>query len=477
MKFTNSGLMGINESNVEDIAGLYQKKYGAYIDAYNQFSIKRKINESLSPWEIAALGNQFDQFNNYKTFCESTNNLAALGVIPQIALDVITASVGTSIIPLLASVQPMREEHGIVYYKQIKSVNAAGGYTAGQVISDPLSRDNPGDGTFGTMRKTMVLTKTKASTTEYDANIPGVPVRPGFIELNVPGVGYGKDDYYGKILGFGFSGTIDYETGAVHLVFDKAPDADIDISVIYDIDVDSVKSLDKIRGSLLTKDIRAKVWALQADVGAFASFAFNQRFGRSAVDEVAADLTTELTRTMNTAAVKELYAHSKGNVTWDAKPSQYISYTEHKLSFIDAIAQAEKNINKNSGANAANRYICGAAAAAILRGMPNFQIADNAATVSVGLYGTYDGIPVIRATDVIPDNEMLLVSNAGNYFNAPLAYAPFMPLMVTNTVQSVNNPFSSTQAAGIWAGLTTLNDNLISKITIANTPIGTDVSA
>lgn len=468
----NTNLMSINEANVDDIANIYFDKYRNQIDAYISQGIHSKINESVSPWEVAALGQQLDQFRNYQNFCENNANLAALGVIPQIALDVITASVGTSIIPLLASVQPMREEHGIVYYKQIRSVNAAGGYDANGVITDPLSRDNPGDGTFGTMRKQETLGELEDAATTFAGNVGALPLRPGFIEINIPGVGSGRDDFNGKILGFGFSGTVNYETGAINLTFEQEATEGTPVQIIYDIDIDSTGHLDKIKGSLLSKDIRARVWALAADVGAFASFAFNQRFGRSAVDEVAQDLTSELTRTLNTAVIKELFGNSVGNVTWDAKPTQYVSYAEHKLTFVDSIAQAEKNLHMNSGANSANRYICGAGAAAILRGMPNFQLAANASTVSVGLYGTLDGIPVVRATGVMPDNEMLVLSNADNYFNAPLAYAPFMPLMVTNTVQSVNNPFSSTQAAGVWAGLTTLNKNLITKLTIVNKPMG-----
>lgn len=472
MSFTNTGLMAINESTIETVAEAYHKKYAQYFNAYANRSIHRKINESVNTWELAALGQQLDQYKNYQTFCENNSNLSALGVIPQVALDVITASVGTSIIPLLASVQPMKEEHGLVYYKQIRASQEAGGYLANQVISDPLSRDVPGDGTLGAMRKKETLVKTTDGTTEYTANLTTLPVRPGFVRINVPGVGVGQDDYHGKILGFGFSGEVNYDTGVVTLTFAKAPAADSEVEVIYDVDIDSTKTLPKIKGSLLTKDIRAKVWALQADIGAFASFAFNQRFGRSAADETAQDLTDEITRTMNTAAVLELYKNAVGVATWNANPSQQISYAEHKLTFIDAIAQAEKNLHKNSGANAANRYIAGSAAAAILRGLPNFQVADNPSTVSVGLYGTLDGVPVIRATDVMPDDEMLVISNAGNYFNAPLAYAPFMPLMVTNTVQSAANPFSSTQAAGVWAGLTTLNNNLITKLKIENKPIG-----
>ena len=35
-----------------------------------------------------------------------------------------------------------------------------------------------------------------------------------------------------------------------------------------------------------------------------------------------------------------------------------------------------------------------------------------------------------------------------------------MPLMMTNTVQSVDNPFRSAQAAGIWSAFTSVNPNL-----------------
>lgn len=97
-----------------------------------------------------------------------------------------------------------------------------------------------------------------------------------------------------------------------------------------------------------------------------------------------------------------------------------------KLTFIDAVAQAESVLYQQSGASLANRFIAGKSAAATLRGMPNFELASDVATVSVGLFGYYDGVPVIRASGVngLDDDDILLVSNAGNYFAAPLAYAP-----------------------------------------------------
>lgn len=461
-------LAEINESSADTQASIYAEKYAEQIDIYESHSIKAKVNESLSPFEVVAIGQQLDQFTNYAKFVESQGNLGSLGAIPQVALDVITASVGASILPLLASIQPMQEEHGIVYYKAMKAMQTGGGYTSGDVISSPLQRDNPGDGTLGGNRKKVTLVSpTVNSTLSYSGNITSVPLRPLRLDINIPGVGFGKDDGAGSILGFGFSGTINYTTGAWTIVFAANPGADKVVSAIFDIDVDSAASLDKVQANLLTKDIRAQIWALSADVGAFANFAFSQRFGRSAVDEVAADLTNEITRILNTNAINTLIANlpTSGYTTWNRTPADAgISYAEHKLTFIDAVAASEAQLHAQSGAPAANRYIGGKTACAVLRGMPDFQIAPDAGQVSVGLYGYYDGVPVIRATGVVADNEMILLSNAGNYFAAPLAYAPFMPLMVTNTVQSPNNPFRQTTAAGVWSGMTALNGNLTTKI-------------
>lgn len=318
---------------------------------------------------------------------------------------------------------------GIVYYKQVVAQQSSGGYTAGQVIASPLTRDLPGDGSLGGARKQVTLATTTAATV-YSGNIAAAPVRAYKLNVNIAGVGFGSDDGQGNILGFGFSGTIVYATGAWTITLQAAPTAGILIQAIYDVDVDSTSTLDAIQGSLLTKDIRAQVWAIKSDVGAFANFAFSQRFGRSAIDEVAQDLSTELTRTLNTNVISALVANVPvaSASTWISTPPTGVSYAEHKLTFIDAIAEAEAILHLASGAPTANRYIAGRTAAAVLRGMPDFKIASDAASVSVGLYGYYDGIPVIRATGVLADGDLMLLSNAGNYFNAPIAYAPFMPL-------------------------------------------------
>ena len=464
----------LNEQSVDLMAEGYHKKYKTLVEAYEKGAQKTRIGESLSSFEIAALGQQLDQFEDYRRFQESMSNLGALGAVPQVASEVIVAANANSVIPLLASVQPVKEEHTIVYFKTTTTNDKTYQDTKG-VISDPRDLDNPGDGTLGAARVKVALpTKVSGTVKTVQGNIESkyLPLRPRYVEVNIDGVGFGKDDGEGHFVAFGFEGTIDYQTGAYKIVVDPTATITGDkvVTIIADRDVDSANEITKVQTQLQTTDITAEVMALATDMGHFASFAFQNRFGKTAIDEVATDLTQELTRVMNTRAVTELATTAKQTtIEFDRTPPASVSYAEHKLSFVDTIAEAEIALHKASGANAINRIIVGSTAAATLRGMPDFVMDEDASRVAVGLYGYYDGIPVIRATNVkgVEDGDMVCINNNdSNYFNAPLVYAPFMPLMVTNTVQHANNPFRNTMAAGVWAGIKTVNPNLGLKVKI-----------
>ena len=421
----------LNEQSVDLMAEGYHKKYKTLVEAYEKGAQKTRIGESLSSFEIAALGQQLDQFEDYRKFQESMSNLGALGAVPQVASEVIVAANANSVIPLLASVQPVKEEHTIVYFKTTTTNDKTYQNTKG-VISDPRDLDNPGDGTLGAARVKLPLpNKVSGTVKTVQGNIDSkyLPLRPRYVEVAIDGVGFGKDDGEGHFVAFGFEGTIDYQTGAYKIVVDPTATITGDkvVTIIADRDVDSANEITKVQTQLQTTDITAEVMALATDMGHFASFAFQNRFGKTAIDEVATDLTQELTRVMNTRAVTELATTAKQTtIEFDRTPPASVSYAEHKLSFVDTIAEAEIALHKASGANAINRIIVGSTAAATLRGMPDFVMDEDASRVAVGLYGYYDGIPVIRATNVkgVEDGDMVCINNNdSNYFNAQIGRA------------------------------------------------------
>lgn len=452
----------------DDAANFYIEKYPQYMNIFESKNAKSRVKESVSAFDIIGMGRQLDSFNDYRRFCESQSNLSSLGVIPEIALDVIT-SVGTlSVIPLLASTQPLAEEHGVVYFKQRTAGSTGNGYTIGDVIADPRSLDNVSRDTagFGSNQTTIEI-PTVAATLTYTGTL-ATKLRPYKVNILSSVSGAIQDNGKGKLIGYGVQGEINYETGAYTIVFKEDPGAGV-LSAIIDRDVDAQEDLESIRNRLDSKEIRARIWALKTDVGAFANFAFANRFKRNPSDETAQDLTDELVRTMNTAAVEELIKAiiplDPAKVpTWKTTPSAGVGAADHKTGFIDTLATAERILHEQSGVNTINRIVAGIDAAQAIRGMPSFVPDTSAAVNSVGLYGYLDGVPVIRASHVLDDKQAVVLGNAGGYFNAPLVHAPYMPLMITSTVQSPNNPFRSTQAAGIWAGLTAVNPNLATYI-------------
>lgn len=465
----------INEDNHQrndDQANMYFEKYPDQLEAFESNSILAKVNESLSSLDVITMGRQLDQYSGYQNFVnENFTGLSSLGAIPRVALDVITASVGNSILPLISSIQPIQEEHGIVYYKQMRASQAAGGYSKGQTIRDPLSRDTLGDGTLGANRVQVVVGTGDDTTKDFSGSLSTEKIRPNTLLINVQQVGDGRDDGNGKILGFGFSGTVDYQAGTIEIKTADALPKDAKIQVIVDLDVDRLSSLPKIEAGLITKDIRAQIWAIAADIGTFANYAFTNRFGSQAEDEVAQDLANEITNTLNTQAVMMIAKMSTGDITeWNKNPLSGTSYAEHKLTFVDQFAQAESVMHKNAGVGTAGRLVAGRTACATMRGLPEFRPATTQATTSIGLYGYYDNIPVIRATGVVEDDKIFLLGNPDGYFNSPLAYSPFMPLVVTDTIQSPDNPFRGTKAAGVWAGLTGINNNLVAEMDIVHKP-------
>lgn len=104
----------MNESIIENNADQYFDRYRSQIEAFESHSVLAKSGAAISASDVYALGKQLEQYEEYQRFCESTGTVGALGQLPSVALDVIAASHGNSIMPLVASSQPISEEQGII---------------------------------------------------------------------------------------------------------------------------------------------------------------------------------------------------------------------------------------------------------------------------------------------------------------------------------------------------------------------------
>lgn len=210
------------DKKMKRVAETLYDKYRDQMDLMEKESLLAKVKKGLSPYDVYALGKQLESFDQYLLMCEEDGNLGQLGKIPQIAYDVITVAYGTSIIPFIASVQPIEEESGMVYFKQVRAATTKGTFTAdASVLIDPRTGQVTPGGPRGPYASNFVqgefeggsATLSSGSLGPYTLTLQQTPARPQTIKVYVNGYAttlFGTDDGNGNLLGLGLSGAVTY---------------------------------------------------------------------------------------------------------------------------------------------------------------------------------------------------------------------------------------------------------------------------
>lgn len=464
----------MSKINITEQVDQYFDKYRDYMEFYESKSTLAKTR-TVTNEDLWALGQQLENFEEYKAFSEANGSMGDLGVLPNIALDVITASAAQSPISLFASVQPLQEQQGTIYFKNVVARTTRGNVTAGDTLVDVNGRKLRPKAFSGEEIYGEVLASTVDGTTSYTATVDYAPVRKRTVEVILTTNIDVKliDDGKGNLIGTGGHGTINYESGDVVVTLLENPGDGADaLKISYASNFEVMDEIPTISSDYDSISVKARTFALRSDIGLFKSFSLGKRFGINVEESIARDLTQELTTEVASGVVMEAYLGATGNTTWDkAIPDgASYSYTEHKLTFFDALSDAESTILGNAGRSGGQAaLIAGLKATAIIRTLPGFKPAANLnAVLGTHFFGTLDGKPVIRTT-VIPENEVLLVSKGTSMFDNAVVYAPYLPLFVTNTSEGIDrNPLKSQKGVALQAGMAAPVPTLITKITIQN---------
>jgi hypothetical protein len=453
-----------------DAQVLYEKypKQCSYLESKSLLSKVRPVEY----WDIYGLGKMLEQFSSDRSMWEADGNVGMLGVIPNIAFDVLTVTYGSSIIPLICSVQPIEEEQGTIYFKQVRSATLKGNLTATQTILDPRSIQVTPNAFASNYVSGEVGGHTADNQVAYTLVTHINPVRPrtfsvAISELSVSGV----DDGSENISGIGCSGTIVYSTGVVTLTLTADPGAAYHIVFAYQVNYELATTLPNIDTYYASQTILAKVFALRGTVGLLMSYGLRKRFGLVAEDELAKDLINEINAEIGGSLIRMMYAAAKGSTTWDQKVPTSVSWFEHQMSYKKGVATAEKCIVQAAGRGTISGIVVGISHSAIFDTLPGFEKLTDGNTLGPHLYGTFDGKAIIR----VPEDAMLdewagmAFWKGTSPFEAPAVYSPFMPLVVTDLLPIGLNPLGTQRAAAVWAGLDVLVSNFITKLDVVDT--------
>ena len=454
----------INENaklaEVERKSEAYVAKYEEIFDAVSQsphFSGSRQFSQ----YDAYALGEQFEMYNNYEMYTKESSSAGDLGTLPNIAVDLIAASYGISVAPLLSSVQTISDVQGLIYFKKLIGGMSRDGVTANDTIVD----------SFGGIAKSVDLYATEAITDEtygtgdgstltFAHTCAGIPVRsnmPITVKLDDTQIGVFQNGVF--LSSNGATGTIVYSTGVCSIVFKTAPANTKAITISYSQDFEAATDIPNLEFQLTTDTITSQVLALKQTLSTIKSFQFNQRFGRLAEDEALNDLAGAMANIESVNVIKTIKALGDTNgsaaITFSKTVPSNISEYEYRQSFRYKLVDADKLINYNSGRGFANRYVAGHGFCAYLASLPKFVRTTENVAVGPHVYGYYDGAPVIRAplsTGVATDDCYACYLSPTSPFEAPAVTATYMPVFITSTMQMGVNPLMNQRAIATMKG-------------------------
>ena len=444
-------------SRIEEEADIYYRKYKPYMRLMEQTSHWKKF-KSPTPWDYRALGRMLESVDDLVRMCEANGTVADLGILPRIAKDVVTIMYGVSPLPLIASVQPIEEELGLIYYKRVKAVTGGGNLSAGSTIVSVYGDYVTPQG-YTNAEVSEVIGTGNGTVTTFTATLSYKPIRPGTVVVQAGSVTGQDFNYDGNIFGAGVSGTVDYKTGAISLTFATAPASGVSVSVTYWGNIEDLSlGVKEINYELDTKQVRAKIYAVKGLVGLFKNWQIQKRFGISAEEELAVDLVNALNAEILGDLIKKMKNALPATVSWDVTPPTGTDYFLHYQTFKFFLAGAEKKLVEQAKRGIISFIIAGTKACSVIKSQLGWkQLFDGRGMFTAHLYGEIEGIPVIRVVDndVLPQDMMIIGYKGASEFEAPAVFCPYMPVTVTSVLPTTH-PLVTQRAAATWAAVEVL---------------------
>jgi hypothetical protein len=447
----------LQKLNEEKMCEGYFKKYGEHMNAFGSSLVGKAMN--LQEHHFIQLGKQLDQWNTYKQIMEANGSLNTLGELPKIALDVITAVMSNSVLPVIASTQAIEEQKQLVYFKNLYAEDTKGNRTAGQKIVDPRTGNVTGSGYASNKIPAEQIVTTVNLQVAYSGTLAAVPVYRESLKLTFSGsssifaedVGpRGSDPNIGTLLGAGLSGTINYTTGAYSITFAANPGAGAFVYAEYQQNLELATDIPRVSTFMDSVMVESKAYALKAVYGMFEQFVMKKRFGDgSALHDLSMELVNEINAEVAGDVISQYSAQAVGTTTFSLTLPSGVSEKEHRESYAFRMADAEAVMLGNAGRGTIKVMIVGREHAALVRGLSGFNLLSDGGSLGSHIFGTYKGITYVR----VPETALLAAKNGialytgASPFESAGVYCPFMPITMSEEKSHGLNPLQSQKVA------------------------------
>lgn len=462
--------------NSELLVRKYESQYGEYMDIARE-SMSKKFEYDWTAEDSLAFGRYAENWESYRPLMEADNTSRnTLGEALNSNLGLIAMAYAAMPIQNLASVQPLTDEAGTVFFRKGIATMDRGSIKAGDDLIQPMGAINSNIDSY--INETQHFSKTVGSAAEFDIDT-APELRPGSVKVTVGGGKIkGIDDGEGHILGVGIdaeSSTVNYKTGKVHLKLVGAADKGVTAADVIDvmtsqsvIDADTIPTMKWILSSQV---VQAEYYILQSQYSNLSELVLRKRFGAELSDQVSADLVAQITSAVMFKAISKLRQSAIRNevksgvaITWPKTAPAGIADVDHRRTFDDKLTEAVGVMYKIAGKGDVSTMVVGTSGKKILK-TAGMRTIKNAVS-GPHLCGMYDSIPVYYAPNsVLGDDEMLVVYRGANWYESALVYAPFLPV-TTVSGNAVNNVMMNANAAYHSAALESVMDGFCVRISL-----------
>lgn len=467
----------MNDILNQSLIANYDRKYGAEIDVVAE-SMREKFKYEWRQEDTEAFGRYADTWSGYRPIFESdTTARNALGPALSDNLGLVAMAYASLPIQNFASVQPLNDEAGTVYYRNAIAVNARGEVQAGDNLITPHGQINNKVASYTNETQVKSLAIADTATVSYTITL-GKELIPGQTRLVISGGKIkGQDDGEGHILGVGIdaeASTIDYTTGAVAIKFTdlagKGVQVNDTIDFTYSHSTVAANEVPTMKWVLETQIVRAEYFVLQSQYSHISEVILKKKFGADLDTQVGADLVAQISGGVMYQAIAKLRAaaiktelDTGVSVTW-ASAQSGVAEIDHRRTFEDTLIEAVSVMYKAAGKGDISTLIVGTKGKQILTsaGMQTVRSSVSGPHLC-GMYGT---TPVYYAPNTsVGDNEVIVVYRGANWYESPIVYAPFLPL-TTVSGKAVGNVLVNAQAAYHAAGIETVKNGFCVRISI-----------
>lgn len=393
-----------------------------------------------------------------------------IGTWDKYAMPMISIMSENLIAQKLFTVQPLDGPTGLIFFANFVTGKDKGNVPRGSKIWDALTGhadrySDSGDRVTSEMVGTV-------SSDAVSGSLAYTPVIPGTLQLVADNVVY-RDGGDGVIYNTSSvaKGTIDYGTGEISVSDVGLPADGTAVEVSYNYHQELNPESQQVDLELQSRPIRAETRKLRARWTREAAMALEALHKANAESMLAPAVTNHLHWEVDRQLIEDVRKQAgAGTFNWSANipTNSYISFQEHKLSFIDALVGASSFIQRGTNRARANWALLGTEASNIVETLAGFEAKSDEAEIEgaheLGKLGRLD----LFSDPRYPVAETLMGYKGKEFVRTGYVFAPWLLLFTTPTVEL--DDFMSRRGFASSYGKAMINNKYYATVRISNMP-------